>query len=98
MNPKETWIDETLNSLDNIQRASASADFFQKIQSRAGLSGNQTTGISKRFYWSVAAGLALLIALNVFVAQQSHVSSKQQVENPATMASEYFSYLSPIKL
>ena len=58
MNRKETWINETLNSLDGIQ----------------------------------------LIALNVIVAQQSHVTPQHPAETPATMASEYFSYLSPIKL
>ncbi|MEI6681904.1 MAG: hypothetical protein WCO44_04715 [Bacteroidota bacterium] len=98
MNRKETWIDETLNSLDGIQRAPASAGIFLKIQARAGLPDKKATAMNRSFYWSVAAGLALLIALNLFVARQSHVSSKQPAENPATMASDYFSYLSPIKL
>jgi len=98
MNRKETWINETLNSLDGIQRAPASAGLFLKIQSGTGLPVNKPAAINKSFYWSAAAGLALLIALNVIVAQQSHVTPQHPAETPATMASEYFSYLSPIKL
>ena len=98
MNTKETWIDETLNSLDGIHRAPGPPDLLKKIQARLDHTENKRSSRQLAFYWRVAAGLALLIALNIVVTLYYHHTPASPMETPSAVASDYFSYLSPIKL
>ena len=98
MNTKETWIDETLNSLDGIRRAPADPDLFLKIQARAVLPEKKTSGLWKANNWRMAAGLAFLITLNIFGTVYYQHGQTTSLEVPAAVATDYLSYLSPINL
>ncbi|MEI7662397.1 MAG: hypothetical protein WCK34_09375 [Bacteroidota bacterium] len=98
MNTKETWIDETLNSLDGIRRAKADPDLFRKIQPGIALPQNKSTSFKQITYWSVAAGLALLVTLNVMVTLNYQKTTNRSSKVPEALASDYLSYLGPIKL
>jgi hypothetical protein len=97
MKTKETWIDETLTALDGMNRATAPHDLLLKIQERAAPVERKTSVLQRSFYWSVAAGIALLISLNVFGVLYYHQTQKITREVPAAVANDYLSYLSPIK-
>ena len=98
MKTKETWIDETLNSLEGIRRAPADPDLFLKIQARAILRGKTTSGLWRTNYWPIAAGLAFLITLNIFGTLYYQHGQTTSLEVPAAVATDYLSYLSPINL
>ena len=97
MKTKDSWIDETLNSLDGIGRATADPDIFLKVQSKRE-QGDNTGLLRQPWSWSVAAAIALLISLNIFgVLYYKEVRQLSQ-EVPAALAADYLSYLEPIKL
>lgn len=97
MKTKETWIDETLTALDGINRATAPHDLLLKIQAKAAPVIRKTVVLHRPFYWSVAAGIAVLITLNIFGVLNYHQTQNITGEVPAAVANDYLSYLSPIK-
>ena len=98
MKAKETWIDDTLNSLDGIRRAPADPELYLKVQARAGLPEKKTSGLWRNNYWPIAAGLAFLITLNIFGTLYYQNGQTSSLEVPAAVATDYLSYLSPINL
>lgn len=83
MNPeKEKWAEAVLASVDNIQRAKASAVFYQKTMDRIKAEAIISTGYVLR----VAAGLFLLITLNVFACVSF---SKENNQSLQAFAKEY---------
>ena len=98
MKAKETWIEETLDSLDGIRRATPKTDLFTAIQQRPGLHERNAIPLKRSFYWSVAAGIAILVALNIFGALYYRNSQPISGQAPAAIAKDYLSYLGPIKL
>ena len=75
---KEIWTDEVLSSLDNIQRAKVSEGFYQKTKNRI----KAEAVISTDYVLRIAAGLLLLITLNVFACISfskniNHANSEQ---------------------
>jgi thiosulfate reductase cytochrome b subunit len=97
MKTKETWIDETLTALDGMNRATAPPDLLFKIQAKTAHTEHKTAVLQRPFYLSVAAGIALLITLNIFGLLNYHQTQKITREIPAAVANDYLSYLSPIK-
>lgn len=74
----EKWAEEVLTSLENIEQAKAPEGFYQRTLSRI----NAEAVISPGYVWRMAAGLLLLITLNVFTCvsfskNKSHVKSEQ---------------------
>jgi len=98
MKTKETWIEETMDSLDGIRRATPKSDPFPALQQRLSLSEKKTIPIKGTFYWSVAAGIAILIALNILGTLYYQNSQRISGQVPAAIAKDYLSYLGPIKL
>ena len=98
MNTKESRINETLTALDGIQRAQAPSDLFFKMQVKIKHPEGKTISLLRPHYWSVAAGIALLITLNVLCTVYYHHNQRITQEVPAAVAEDYLSYLGPIKL
>lgn len=98
MNTKETRIDETLAALDGIKRAPAPPGLLKKLTAIAEHPGSKTVSFRRPYYWSVAAGIALLISLNVMGALYYHHNQNITREVPVAVAKDYLSYLGPIKL
>ncbi len=83
MNPeKEKWAEEVLASAENIQRAKVSAVFYQKTMDRI----KAEAIISTDYVLRIAAGLFLLITLNVFACVSF---SKENNQSLQAFAKEY---------
>ena len=98
MNKNETWIDETLNALEGIRHAEADPGLVQKILECPGSRANRTAWPGKAYYWPVAAGLAILITMNILTLLYFHNINDLAKETPAAMAIDYFSYLGPLNI
>jgi len=98
MKAKEKWIDETLNSLDGIARAKADSNLYKKVMEQAKHHEQSTSRLRPLYYWPAAAGLALLVTLNILAAIHYKSNNSVSQEVPAAVATEYLSYLGPIKL
>ena len=98
MKTKEQWIEETLGSLDGIRRAE-SPEGFQPIV-MAGLKENPSRRIlfTTANIWKVAAGLALLISMNIVSIHYCTTTGEVQSKPAETIASDYFTYIETIKL
>jgi hypothetical protein len=98
MNKKETWIDETLNSFDGLRKATAGPELIQKLHTAVYDHACKQILMRRPIYWSVAAGLAILVTLNVFTALYAQKKQTRQQEIPSAIASEYLSYMGKAKL
>jgi hypothetical protein len=98
MKAKETWINDTLNSLDGIKRAASDPDLLLHLQAKLIQPEIRALPVRQHYYWSVAAGITLLIALNITGALYYRHADTVASEIPAAVATDYLSYLGPIKL
>ncbi len=98
MKTKEAWIEETMNSLDGIRCAPADPGFFLKIQLKADHQESNAIIFKRPLFWPIAAGIALLIALNIFGVLHFRKTQIMTQQVPAAIVTDYLSYLGPIKL
>ncbi len=95
MNQKENWIQETLNSFDNINSAEVSPDLAERLL-------NTTYAKGKVIYmqpivkWVAAACIVLLAGINVasIIHYDKRTTSGQTENNP--VYKEYFTYLNTL--
>lgn len=98
MNPNNPIIEETIGSLEGIRRAAAEPDLFDGVKARLAHPVRRSTYARRPLYWSAAAGLALLIALNIFSAIRIHSDQSNGQATSSGTETEYFSYLEPLNL
>ncbi|MCX6306781.1 MAG: hypothetical protein NT040_17585 [Bacteroidetes bacterium] len=98
MKDKETWIEDTLHSLDGVRRATCNPDIFEEIPAESIHPPIETVQANRPFYWSVAAGIAVLIALNIFGMLYHHRANNHSGNVSSSLSADYLSYLGPIKL
>lgn len=97
MKTKEHWINETMMSLDGIKSAKSDPFIHEKVMERLN-NDSQPIALPPRLFWQIAAGLALLISLNIF-SLISYTRTSTTDQTPVkTLATEYFSYMETIKL
>lgn len=89
----EDNIEKTLNSFDGFKRPQTSPFLYDRIMN--GIESAEAKIISMPPFqrWSIAAGIAVLIALNVFSARHYSNTSKNNGDGSNAFAKEYFSYL-----
>lgn len=93
MNAKETWIEETLNSLDNTKQVEMSSSLSQKILGELNVGRVKVISIRPQIKWAVAACLTLLIGLNSLMIVQYNKSIKQTKESSSvSFYNNYFDY------
>jgi hypothetical protein len=92
MEPKESFIKETLESIDGIGRAGANPFLYDKIVNRMKRIEEGRILHPAIMRWAMVLGIAL-ICLNVLSVMQYHKSSNSSVKNESAFASEYFSYI-----
>lgn len=95
MERKQKWIESSLHSIDNMQRAEASSYLYDMLIAQSRL-GAKLVPISSKTVWQAAAAITLLIALNVF--SLSHVNTKDKPKQDNVFAQEYFSYVNEVQL
>lgn len=98
MEPKAQWISETLDSLERIRRAGSDPQTYEKVMQRVQLPDQKRIFLQSGFVWRIAAGMTLLIGLNVLSMFYFSNSSKTAESHTKSLASEYFSYISTFKL
>ena len=84
---KETWVNEVLGSLTNMQRAEPSPFLFAKIQNRF-IHEQQTVYVSDKTVRTVVASFALLVFLNWQIINWLTTSNTHQVNNLNTVVSD----------
>ncbi len=90
---KEQWIEETFNSLNELNRTPLSDRLKQRLEAIP--TRNNPLGtkiIPLKAVWLAAASIAVLITLNITVFQKVSASDKQE----SSIYSDYFSYLDSI--
>lgn len=94
MNEKEQWIDQHLRSEEFLQKAAPGSDLMARLKAIPVKSGAIRVLIPKRIIWSVAAGITLLIVLNL-ISIQSYRKAERAQETSSTTVNEdaYFSYM-----
>lgn len=90
---KEQWIEETFNSLNELNRTPLSDRLKQRLEAIPTMnSAIGTKTIPLKAVWLVAASIAVLITLNITVFQKVSASDKPE----SSIYSDYFSYLDSI--
>lgn len=93
MNPKEHWIDNTLDALDGMERAPIPEEIKTRIlQNLKEESADKPT--KPMFIWSIAAAIMLLIALNFATGWMIKTGTGNETAESQTAAS--LEYLTPI--
>ena len=98
---KAQWIDQTLGSLDGMQRAPAPATLHSRVMARIGAKGPKRIVLRMPVVWLAAAGFLLLVGLNGYalihhrgVESLSRVQEDARPERPPhdgnPLAEEYF--------
>jgi hypothetical protein len=76
---KEIWVEEVLNSIDGITRAEAPDDIEVKILQKINAPQAKVIKLeSPQFRW-LAAGIVLLIGLNMVLLSQKHKNQSNQI-------------------
>jgi len=96
MNLKENWIQETLNSVDNIKRIEVSSQLAERL-SNVSFPEGKIIAMLPFVKWIAAACIVLLAGINLVSITQYNktITTNQTVSNP--VYSEYFSYLNTLK-
>jgi hypothetical protein len=86
MDRKEQWIDDIMNSLDNLSPAQAPSRLNNRILTAVANARNAR--LSPVISWSLAAGLLLLISLNVLTV--GHLKENVSRQLTHDFAQEYY--------
>lgn len=97
MDQKEKWIEETLQSLNNVQKAPISPLLSERLlritKSDFPL---KTTPLNPFLPWVAAASIALLIGFNILTARNYQGSQHTSNNTENTIYREYFNYLNTL--
>lgn len=98
METKENWINKTLESLDDVNRAESDPLLFDKAMQRIQHATPTIISIRLRMIWRIAALILVLISFNVFTLVYFAKASGNSQINVKSVANEYFSYIDSINL
>ena len=93
MEAKEKWINETMDSLKNIQSAELSLRLKEKILQNSSFKKGKIISIRPMVKWVAAASIILLIGLNLISVLQYNKSNSIGRSNINPVYSEYFSFV-----
>ncbi|MEI6454779.1 MAG: hypothetical protein WCO93_00695 [bacterium] len=97
MEAKEQWINETMESLNGLNRARADQSLLHDLLGRIDRNERKTVTLRTGTLMRIAAGIVILVALNIIsILFYDHLNSSEQT-NRKLVATEYFSYLDTIK-
>ncbi len=84
---KEKWINEIMNSLDNVKSAEANPFLYNKILNKIGSGALEYTPI--KLVWLAAASFALLVVLNFSIIKKSDSAQSNSKNEVETLANSY---------
>lgn len=88
---QEEWINEILNEGNHINKVMPSQDLLNRLNSISEV-GSSNNVIPIRTVWLAAAGLAVLIFMNVFTMKQYSKSQKSN-SNDTNVVESYYEHL-----
>ncbi len=92
MEPTESKVKETMESIDGMSRANANPFLYDKIMHRM-QAAKQTRILRPAAIGLAMAFIVLLIGLNLITLVHYNKTSATQVDGTSLVKSEYFSYL-----
>lgn len=93
MEPKEQWIEETINSLDGFRQVTASEALKQRLNSiPITISPAIRVMVPKQSIWLAAASIALIIGVNIAAIS----TTQKQTTDTETVEADYFTYLNQL--
>ena len=92
MEPKEKLINDTMESIDGISRASANPFLYDKIINRMNNATKSNVLKPATIGWAMAF-ILLLVGLNILSITHYNKSGASQVDGSSLVSNEYFSYL-----
>ena len=92
MNEEQHWIDDITSVSERIKSPQIPAHLLERIQAIPDTNRMKVDRVPKRTIWLVAASIAALIAVNIYVSNSS-VSGES---NSDSFGETYFSYLNHI--
>ena len=90
---QEKWIEETLGSLDGAGRAAMPASLREKLLALPGTGRLRSIPfVSGPKLWAMAAGLVLLLGLNIYAItlKQNKAAEHVSTRSPNPLSEEYF--------
>lgn len=75
---KEKWINEVMNSLDDVKSAEANPFLYNKILNK--IDSGEVEYAPKKLIWLAAASFALLVVLNFQAIKKSASGSNNRTE------------------
>lgn len=93
MEPKEQWIEETINSLGGFRQVTASEALKQRLNSiPITISPGIRVMVPKQSIWLAAASIALIIGINIAAIY----TTQKQATDTETVEADYFTYLNQL--
>jgi len=90
MRSDNEWMEEIQNSLDGMQRATMSKQLSDKIVQQLSVACSRVVRIPRMMVWTIAAGVALLIALNISTLFRQKSTENLVQMRQANPLSDYF--------
>lgn len=94
MNEQESWIERHLVSTEFVHPVETSEELMARLRSIPVQMGKKVYLVPKRALWSLVAGLAVLITVNLI--SLSNYEKAQNSQETSTTSDSYFSYLNQI--
>ncbi|OFZ09343.1 MAG: hypothetical protein A3D92_04485 [Bacteroidetes bacterium RIFCSPHIGHO2_02_FULL_44_7] len=91
MNKREDWIERHLESTEFVHPVEASDALMLRLRSIPVQMGRKVYLVPKRAIWSLVAGLAVLITVNLIAL--SNYERAQEVHEAGRASDTYFSYM-----
>ncbi len=83
-------VEETLNSMEGLQPASAGNDFYEKLKNRMDRSRDKVINLRKDFRWqAVAAAILILLITNVTIILNYGGNNEVKATVSEVLANEY---------
>ena len=98
METKEDWINKTMKTLDDTNRAESDPLLFNKILHRIQNDNPTVVSFHSRIVWRIAALILVLISFNIFTLVYFSKTAGNNQNNAKSVANEYFSYIDSINL
>lgn len=81
---KEKWINEVMNSLDDVKSAEVNPFLFNRILNKVNQAANET--VSMKLVWLAAASFALLIFLNIRLIKSEKAEQTSESNQTETLS------------
>ncbi|MCX6247741.1 MAG: hypothetical protein NTW10_08405 [Bacteroidetes bacterium] len=98
MQTKETWIEETMESLNGIIPAEGDPLLRERVLRQMAQGEPEPIRIRSALIWKIAACAALLVSINFFTWFHHNGSASKDQRTIKSVATEYFSYIDSYNL